>query len=240
MDARRWDRLAAATGIVFVVLQVATVFAQGDSPDLDDPVREIREFLVDDGGRILAAAMLNAFSAFFFLWFLGSVRSYLRAGDDQGGRLTSIAFGAGLVTIALAVAASMPIAGLAWDDAAARADAGLIRVGWNLSFLAFIPIGASAAAFTLAIAVIGLRSRLLPAWLAWLGVVATVAGLLSVFALITDDPESVLGFLGFVSFVLSMIFILALSIVMVSRIGGVRSIDDPRIEGAEPRAGRAP
>lgn len=219
MDRRRWERLAAATGIIFVVLQAATVLAQGDLPDFDASVPEIREYLLDDGGQILAASMLNAFSAFFFVWFLGSLRTYLRPAEDDGGRLSAVAFGAGLITIALAVAGSIPLTGLAWENAAARADAGLIRMTWNLSFIAFVPVGATAAAFTLAVALVTLRSRVLPAWLGWLGVVATVAGLISVVGLVTDDSDSPLGLFGFASFILTMVFILATSIVMVVRLG---------------------
>jgi hypothetical protein len=47
-----------------------------------------------------------------------------------------------------------------------RADGGLIRVLRNLSFLAFVPIGATSGAFTRAVAAVGLPMNVLPVWVA--------------------------------------------------------------------------
>jgi hypothetical protein len=50
--------------------------------------------------------------------------------------------------------ASLPAVALAWHHAASSADPGLLRAVWNLNSLAVVPIGATAAAFSLAIAVV--------------------------------------------------------------------------------------
>jgi hypothetical protein len=216
---RRWEQLAAATGIMFVLLQLASLPVMGSVPALDDPTSEIRDYLVDDGGNVLLAATLLALAAFFFLWFLGSVRALLRVAEGGEGRLSAVAFGGGVVTITLAVAAILPTVALAWDDTAARADEGLLHAVWNLNTLALVPIGTTSGVFTLAVAVVILRTRVLPVWLAWIGVVATVLGVISVFYLVADDPDTPLGIVNLAGFLSAMLFILLLSIVMVVRLG---------------------
>jgi hypothetical protein len=62
---RRKEQLAAATGILFVVLQVPILFIVGGAPAIDDPPSKIRNYLVNEGGRILLATTLGALAAFF-------------------------------------------------------------------------------------------------------------------------------------------------------------------------------
>jgi hypothetical protein len=220
MDTRRWERIAAGLGIIFVVLQVGAGAMLGGAPALDAPPPEIQSYLVDDGINVLLAATMAASAAFFGLWFLGSLRTFLESAEGDPGFLSRVAFGAGLVTITLATTASLPTVALAWDDTAAHADPGLLQAVWNLNTLALVPIGSSAGVFCLATALIILHTRVLPAWLGWIGVLAAAGGVLAVFYLIADDPDSPLGTpanLG--GFLLSMLFILLLSIFMVTRLG---------------------
>jgi hypothetical protein len=220
MDTRRWERIAAGLGIIFVVLQVGAGAMLGGAPALDAPSPEIQSYLVDDGINVLLAATMAASAAFFGLWFLGSLRTFLERAEGDPGFLSRVALGAGLVTITLATTASLPTVALAWGDTAARAEPGLLQAVWNLNTLALVPIGSSAGVFCLAIALIILRTRVLPGWLGWIGVLAAAAGVLAVFYLVADDPDSPLGTpanLG--GFLLSMLFILLLSIFMVTRLG---------------------
>lgn len=217
-DARRWERLAAGLGIIFVALQLGAGAMLGGAPPLDATPLEIQSYLVDDGRNVLLAATMGALAAFFGVWFLGSVRTFLERAEGAQGRLSRVAFGAGLVTITLATTASLPTVALAWDDTAALAEPGLLQAVWNLNTLALVPIGSSAGAFCLAAALVVLRTRVLPAWLGWIGVLAAVVGVIAVFFTVADDPDSPLGTpanLG--GFLLSMLFILLLSIFMVSR-----------------------
>jgi hypothetical protein len=218
-STRRWEPVAAGLGIIFVVLQVAAGAMLAGAPALDAPSPEIQSYLVHDGADVLVAATMAALAAFFGLWFLGALRTFLERAEDAQGRLSQVAFGAGLVTITMATTASLPTVALAWDDTAARAEPGLLQAVWNLNTLALVPIGSSAGAFCLAAALVILRTRVLPAWLGWLGVLAAVAGVIAVLYLVADDPDSPLGTpanLG--GFLLSMLFILLLSIFMAIRL----------------------
>jgi hypothetical protein len=218
--ARQWDRLGAGLGIVFVALQLVLGAVLGGAPALDASRAEIQRYLVDDGANILLAATLGTLSAFFFILFLGTVRTFLRTAEGPPGSLSTVVFGAGIVTIALATTAGLPTVALAWDDTAALADPGLVQAAWNLNTLALVPIGSSAGAFCLAAALIILRTRVTPAWVGWIGVLAGVVGVIATFFLLADDPGSPLGTpanLG--GYLLAMLFILLLSIFMTIRPG---------------------
>jgi hypothetical protein len=217
---RPWDRLGAALGIVFVALQLALGAVLGGAPALDAPPAEIKSYLVDDGVNVLLAATMGTLSAFFFIVFLGTARTFLRTAEGPPGSLSTVVFGAGLVTIALATTASLPTVALAWHDTAALADPGLVQAAWNLNTLALVPIGSSAGAFCLAAAVIILRSRITPAWVGSIGVLAGVVSVIATLFTLTDDPDSPLGTpanLG--GFLLAILFILLLSIFMTIRLG---------------------
>ena len=212
--ATRW---AAVAGVIFVALQAPLPFIVGDAPPIDAPAPEIRDYLVGDGGRILLAMTLVALAACFFLWFLAGLRTHLHRAEGGDGRLSALAFGAGIATITLNLTATMPTVALAWNDTAASADAGLLRTVWNLNTLALVPIGSTAGVFALAIALVILRTRALPAWLGWLGLPTVVLGVASVFYLLADGTNAVLEATNMAGFLVAMVFILLLSIRMVRR-----------------------
>jgi hypothetical protein len=85
---RRWDRLGAGLGIVFVALQLGLAAVLGGAPSLDAPARDIQSYLVDDGVNILLAATMGTLSAFFFILFLGTVRTFLRTAERAPGALS--------------------------------------------------------------------------------------------------------------------------------------------------------
>jgi hypothetical protein len=224
--ARQWERLGAGLGVVFVALQLGLGAAVGGAPALDAPPAEIQSYLVDDGANVLLAATLGALSALFFILFLGTLRTFLRRAEGPVGSLSTVAFGAGLVTISLATTASLPTVALAWDDTAELADPGLMQAAWNLNTLALVPIGSSAGAFCFAGAVVILRTRVMPRWVGWTGALAGVVSVVATFFLLADDPDSPLGTpanLG--GFLLTMLFILLLSIFMTIRLSRA---EDPR------------
>lgn len=93
----RWERLGAATGIVFVVLSVLALFIGGQPGAAPDVV----QYFIDNRGRLLVQSFLAGLASIFFLWFLGSVWSYLRAAEGGTGRLSAVAFAGGILTMGL-------------------------------------------------------------------------------------------------------------------------------------------
>src|SRR6185436_1350650 len=87
-----------------MVLITVGFLLPGAPPMADDSIRKITNFFVDNRDEILAGNALVALGGVLFLWWLGSLRSYLRAGEGGEGRLSAAAFGGGIVGLTLTVA----------------------------------------------------------------------------------------------------------------------------------------
>src|SRR6058998_1743046 len=89
MDDARWERWAAATGIsFFVLLAVSSFIVPAAPPKANDSIAKITDYYVKHRKALLIAGYLGGLALVFALWFLGSLRSYLRAAEGVTGRLS--------------------------------------------------------------------------------------------------------------------------------------------------------
>lgn len=97
----RWsaDRLAAATGIAFVVLFIVSFLVGARPPDASDPNSEWVSYFLNHHRATLISAVLLGAAIMFFVWFVGSVAAALRTAGEQ--RLAAVAFGGGVATAAV-------------------------------------------------------------------------------------------------------------------------------------------
>lgn len=171
MPMSRWERLAPLTGIVFLVLGLVAnlVIYPGSAPDFVDEPSKIVAFYEDDTSAIMTTDVINLISAFFLLWFLGSLRSALRRAEGGDGRVSAIAFAGGTAGVALLLASASAdlVAALRADDQD-RIDPAVATALWDLSSILFGAASLMAFAVLLvATAVVTLRTRALPVWLGW-------------------------------------------------------------------------
>jgi hypothetical protein len=217
-DSDRHARYAAATGIFFFVLVVIGFVVQHKPPASDASATEVLEYVKDHRDNLHLVQAIFGLAGFFFIWFIGALRSLLGRAEGGEGRLATTAYGGGLI----AVATLMVGLGLA---AAAElhpaADPEITRALIDASLL--VPaVGAPAAAvFFLGNGLSILRSGYLPSWLGWLGIVAAVFNAIGISAVFTDHGafagDGVIGF--FAGFLLFIIWVLAASIALVRKLG---------------------
>jgi hypothetical protein len=211
----RWERLGAATGIVFVLLSLLALIiggSPGASPD-------VVQYFVDNRERALVQSFLAGVASIFFVWFLGSVRSYLRAAEGGTGRLSAVAFAGGIVTLGFLMFSLTVTTALA-DGMAENADPDTSRAFYALviqaSDLTFFPV----VAFTGASALVILRTKALPAWLGWLGIGVAVLSLSRGTAFFVEvGPFSSAGVLESVAIMAFLLWLLLTSILLVRRVG---------------------
>ena len=221
--ATRWEQLGAATGIAFVVFLVASFVVIPDAPPaLVDPAAKIRSFYVDNSSAWKASAYLTGVAAFFFLWFLGSLRTALEGAEE---RATGAVRVARIVTPAAAVTLSLALVNGAVNDAlatriAAEADQSVIRAlyyvqAFSITFVAF-PIAALVAATS----VVSYRTGLLPSLVTWLGFALVPAWLVSGFGIFVESGAfSPTGAVGFVVLLVWLAWMLAVSASLLRRAG---------------------
>ena len=191
-----WERTGAATGIVFVVLFLIA-FAL-DLHDFPDPglVRadEIVMFIEAHRSRLGLVAILYAVSWTAFLWFMGSLRSGL-AVVEPSRRLSSIAFGAGIVIVALSLVMSGLRAEIVLADFTTEVDAA-VTARWTLydasgGLFAITPFPRAVILGSASLAI--LRFGGLPRWLGWVGLVSALVNLTGGFDYLAPANVSYTG-----------------------------------------------
>jgi hypothetical protein len=215
----RYTRYGAATGVLFVLLVIVGFVVTPKPPAADASVAEVFEYVGNKQNTLHAVQLIFAAAGFFFIWFLGTLRSLLSAAEGVEGRLANTAFGGGLIAVAtlivgfaLAATAALHPATNGPELTHALIDASLI-----------VPaVGAPAAAvFFAANGLSILHSGYLPGWMGWLGLVTALFNLLGIGAVYTDSgvfaADGLLGF--FIGFALFLLWILLASILLYRKLG---------------------
>lgn len=222
MAEERWERLGAATGIVFVILGVVAYLIVGQPPQPGDTPPEIVGFHVENTDTLTLASYLWGVAGIFFLWFLGSLRSYLRRAEGDTGRLSAVVFGSGLV------GGAVYTAGIVLLSAAERPAVGEGGLGGPTGIILLHVVGQQALVFSsfafvvfaAATAVISGRHRALPAWLGWFSWLVAATTLVGSLAVFNDTGAFAIGgAYASIAFGLFFLWFLALSVILTQRAG---------------------
>jgi hypothetical protein len=215
-----WERIGAATGIAFVIFLIASFVVIPEAPpSLSDPVGDIKSFYVDHSGNIQASAFLTGIAAFFFLWFLGSLTTALRRAEGEGGRLSTIVFGAGVITLAFPLVAAAINTTLA-TRIAAESDQAVIRALYEVQAFAGAFVAFPLAALVGGTSLVSLRTGLFPRWLTLGGYALTPGWLIGGTAVFTEDGFfSPTGAYGLIVLALWLAWVLSLSILLTRGVG---------------------
>jgi hypothetical protein len=170
---------ASIAGLLFAVLFTAALILLRSQPMVAaGDVELVRLYSTgQDLPAVIGGLYLAPFSGIMFLWFVAVIRDQL--GEREDRFFATVFFGSGVLFVALvfaatAVAVAPSVAVRNLDQAAPTASTfGLLR---SLSYtLMFAFATRAAAVFLLATATIGLRSRVIPRWLAIAGYVLGIA-----------------------------------------------------------------
>ena len=177
----RTPTAAACAGILFAALTLtATLLLRFAIPA---GAVEAGQFAVDEhtASLIKWAAMIAPFAGICFLWFVGVVR--YRLGDREDRLFSTVLLGSGFVLVALMFTSMSLLAALVIAVDAGLAPTGdtVMMVGalWDVLLVDYAT--RMAGVFTLAVTTLGLRTGVLPVWLAVVGYLAAAAMLLAPF-----------------------------------------------------------
>jgi hypothetical protein len=152
-----------------VVLILASAFLPGSPPKTSDSTTEMAKFIVDKGDELRIAGYLGAIAVVPFFWFLASLWRLLRRDEGGAPRLAVMAalggaFAATVGAVGGIVLALLPMVRFSLDRDLLRV---LYILATNIAFLALFGI----ATLVLSASVVFIRSRGMPVWLGYLGVV---------------------------------------------------------------------
>jgi Domain of unknown function (DUF4386) len=183
---RRWESWLPISGIVFVVLVLIAILVAGDDPG--DTNREIIEYYQDDGNRNtqFTIFVLLGLGALLFLVFLASLRTALRRAEGEPGTFSAFAFGAGVTSAALLLAANASFVAIAeaTGDDDFRLDPNQARLTENIGYTLFVSSLAAAGLMIVAASIVAIRTGVFPSWLAWVGLVIALALIVVGFAFV--------------------------------------------------------
>lgn len=215
MSKNRWEQLAGAGGIAYVVLQLIAqglIQIGGAEPSFNAPAGEIISFF-ENRNRLLfnAGGFLSSLSILAFIWFLGALWARLRRHEGAPAWMSLVAFGTALAGVAVSMASD------GWGLAVFRIEEGLdpqlARYMFDDGNLGFATLWVFLAGFLLATSIVALRDGALPRWLGWLGLVTGAALLIG--RAFWDMPSGVI----FIPYMLFYLWLIASSIVLVRRAG---------------------
>jgi len=197
---RRFDRVGACMGVVFVVLFVAG-FMVFSTPSSNKDTAKWQRWWTDGGHRVTAVigAYLIVLGVLAFVWFLWSLRD--RLADGGGPMLTFGTLFVAMVLVSTLLRAAIPGAKMFGNVPVPSGD--LARQFDNLGFGLLLVAGAlSAGAFTAFASYAARREAVLPSWLTAAGYVVAVLQLIAGI---------------FFPFVLFVLWVLVVSIVLLRR-----------------------
>jgi hypothetical protein len=166
MNWARWERFAPLTGIVAVALWVVGVIVESSTEYSEkDTPEEILAVFQGDTNTLLAAGVIFAFGVVFFIWFLGSLRAALYSAEGGVGRLSSIAYGSGMLAALCLLLQVAPTLQGAVDEDDLSADTAQSLHSMGEAF--FVGAELTLLAMFAAVGLLLLRTRVLPIWLGW-------------------------------------------------------------------------
>jgi hypothetical protein len=194
----RYARLGALGGILAVIaLLVGFGLAASGAPAFDESARAWGGFFADHATRIQIGVTIVGAGIFFFIWFLGSLRSAIAAAEGGQGRLASIAFGGGLVAAGILMVTLTGTAAAAYRPEGI--DPSLTRALNDLGALTAGPAAGALTALFAATASAGYRHRFVPPWVAGFSALAAITQPLA-FGVVfcTSGAFAADGVLGFI------------------------------------------
>jgi hypothetical protein len=204
-----WGPLALVSGIIFIILQIVPGFFV-PPPVGNVQAEKITTYLVAQRTGALTISLLDAFSFIFFLIFLGHLYCVLRQAEGSIGMLSllaviggSITAATGLVWFALEVAATR-VAGYGGTPDVAR---GLMVAAVTVEIFHSIPL----LLFLIAASMAMLHTRIIPAWIAVIGLAASLAELVNLGATYKDG----LGLFAFIGFGVTAVWIVGVGIALL-------------------------
>lgn len=200
MESRGLERFAPLTGVLFVAMIVLAIVIGGETPDNDDSRQAIVDFWKDNDTAQIWSNIIGAWATVFFLWFAATLRSALRRAEEGPARLSTLSFG-GAVVAAVGLLSALSL-NFAVADSVDDVPASVTQTLTVLSNGFFFPIAAGYAVFFLAVGVLSVRTRMLPAWLGWVTVLLGIVCLTPV---------------GFFALLLGLVWIVTVSILLYRR-----------------------
>jgi hypothetical protein len=188
--------------------------------------------LAADRSTVLTGVALMFLALPFLLLFLGYLWDLLAQAEGHSRILARLSAGSWLTLFVIIAAGMIPVSAVAWQGASGVPPA-IVRFAVEISNLSLYSLSAPvAAASVLAPAVVIWRSRVLPRWLAWLGLIEIVGNIAELAGLFSTSGPDAAGYGAGVGPALWILWAAALSVTALA--AGPRAAPFSADTSAEP------
>lgn len=213
MDKARWDKIAAAGGIVGVALFVIAGFMYGSPPGVEEDAQSVADFFAEDGGQVLGSVFLQGLGVLAILWFVAALTDAMREAGEA--RLAAAAFGSFLLAFSIGATAALTRSALAYSIADEGSD--LVLPLYQLSVVFDVFASILGAGLFLAVGGAALRSGLFPRWWGWLSGLAGLWQIVAATAWARDGFWSPTGGVSWIAFIVLLAWLLVTSVLLLRR-----------------------
>src|SRR3990170_5313693 len=213
MNKAMWDKIAAAGGIIGVVLLVIGILIMGQPPDIDADATTVADFFKDNRDQVLWGTFIQGLGFLSIIWFIGALGAAMR--DAGEGRLAAVLGIAFAITFSIGAVAALARGALAFSIAEA-ADPGISLSFYRMGGYLDTTSNLIGAAIFIAVAGAVVRTGLVAKWWGWLSGLAGLWAILSSTAWARDGFWSPDG-AGFVTFVVFLAWALVTSILLTMK-----------------------
>jgi hypothetical protein len=217
----RWERFAPAAGIGFAIVVAGAlfgVFAAGAEPN--DPFHSVVATLTSERTGLLVRYNFQLAASGMFMIYLSNLCSTLRRAEGGEGMLSYLAFGAGLIGIAFVTFNNALNAALVASIVQSAGDGAVwavFQVGQAVFTFAALFLGL----FLLAASLVIVRTKALPRWTGWMGLVGGAAYVVGSFSVADQrGPIALPAVVGFMIFLVWTIVTSAVLLLRTAREGG--------------------
>jgi hypothetical protein len=167
-------QLLPLSGVASVLLIIVAFIVGGESPEADEPLREVISYYEDHDSDVQIASALLGLGAFFFLVFSAFLAATLRRVQGERSVAAIVSLAGGIVfAVGVTIFAGL---GFAAGDVVGDVPPTVVQSLHVLGSDMFFTVAVGTAAFLLGAGVATLRTDALPAWLSWaaiaIGVIA--------------------------------------------------------------------
>lgn len=215
MDKARWDKLAAAGGIVGVALFVIAFAIYGSPPTTDDDAQTVTDFFSDGRDQVLWAVFLQGLGVLAVLWFVAALVDTMRERGEP--RLAAAAFGSFLLVFSVGAVSALTRAALAFSIADEGPD--LVLPLYHVAVVLDVVGGLLGAGLFAAVGGATLRTGLFPRWWGWISGVAALWVIVNATAWGRDGFWSPTGGGAAIGIGVFFVWILVTSILLTMRTG---------------------
>jgi hypothetical protein len=181
-----WDRWAPLAGVLSVGCSLIGVMFALNQPQNNDSDAKIVAYFAKHTHQVQGIVGFFVFLAgiLFLLAFLTALRERLLAAEGQPGRLSALAFGAGIASLPL-WATSMLLANAANfasnESSNFHLDPNTFRLLADTAYYAWVAALIVSSVVVWATSIVALRTAMLPRWYARLGILVGIVQLFGLF-----------------------------------------------------------